>query len=193
MTMHKMFYVLAALAVAMAIGVGIGSAIAQPAEPTPTWVTIDAGSELDASAIAAVEEAKAAPADPAKDLEGWAKATYAAVKAGKWLAVAGFVLMGAVLITRRFGGEVWPWLKTDRGGVAATLALSFFGALAHSLAADTGPSWSTLLAALGVAWAASGGWSQIKRLIKPPDKQPELPKATARNVPPPPPRPMSVA
>lgn len=163
----------------------VKAAIAQPAEPTPTWVVIDAGAELDAGAIAAVEEAKAAPADPEKDPEGWAKATYDAIKAGRWLAVAGFVLMGVVLIFRRLVLQRWKWLQTDRGGVIATLAISFLGALAHSFAAGAGFSWSLLLGALGVAWAASGGWSQLKRLISPPDKKPEPVAKKAPPIPPP--------
>jgi hypothetical protein len=138
-------------------------AIADSGDPVPTWIA-DAAPSEGATAEVTVP-------DPGEDTGGFAEATYSAIKAGQWLVAAGLVLIGLVYLARRFGGKVWPFLATDRGGVVATLVLSLVGAVAHSLAVGEPMSLAMLMAALGVAWTASGGWSQLRRLFAPPDKE----------------------
>lgn len=104
--------------------------------------------------------------------EAVAENAYDALKSGRWLVAAGLVLMLLVKLARRFGGRAWPWLLTDRGGVATALGLACLSEIALLLASGRSPTFSGFMGALAAAWAASGGWVQFQRLINPKDKVP---------------------
>jgi hypothetical protein len=101
-------------------------------------------------------------------------AVLAAAKSGSWMYLVAAVLMGAVWATRTYLADKVPFLKTDAGGAATALAMSFFGAMVTALgAAVTGGSvsWGALgviaLASLKVAVAAMGGWSGLRKILLP--------------------------
>ena len=131
------------------------------------------------------DEARAAPAEdvvsPTDEREPDVDRIYAAVRSGQWVVAAGLVLLALVWVVRKYGGKLWPALLTDRGGVLTSLALAFAGALASTLAAGRVPGVGDVMAALGLAFTASGGWTMVRRLVNP--------KSTESAPPPTPPTP----
>lgn len=103
----------------------------------------------------------------ASDLISLAKPILAAVMSGQWAAGAALALVLLVAATRKYGAKRWPVLATDAGGTAMTLVGSFGGALATALLAGSAPTLALVWAALGIAVAASGGYTMIKRLALP--------------------------
>lgn len=102
-----------------------------------------------------------------------------AVRMGQWQLVAALVLVLAVYAARTWGGAKWPWLKSDRGGVALAILGGLFGAVANSLAASKGIGLALLLDGLEVGVLAAGGWAVVKKALFPADAAPpalELPK-----------------
>jgi hypothetical protein len=139
----------------------IGTAHADPADDAPD------------------DEQRAAPAEdtvsPMDDSEPDAQRIYAAVRSGQWVVAAGLVLLALVWAVRKYGGKLWPFLLTDRGGVVTSLALAFLGALGTTLAAGRTPGPADVMAALGLAFTASGGWTMVRRLINPKSTDPAPP------------------
>lgn len=87
-------------------------------------------------------------------------------------ALAGaLALVLAVALLRQLAtgrtSKFWSMVKSDAGGTA----LTFFGALgtavAAAMTAGTMPSWGLLWSAIGIAAAASGGYTAIRRLVAP--------------------------
>ncbi len=115
--------------------------------------------------------------------EAMAENAYDAMKSGRWLVLIGIVLMALVKLVRRYGGQAAPWLLTDRGGVVTALALALLTEIALLLASGRSPTFSGFMGALAAAWAASGGWVQLQRLLRPRDKPPAVPQPAV--VPPP--------
>jgi hypothetical protein len=101
------------------------------------------------------------------DLLSLAKPVLAAVMSGQWAAGACLALVLLVAAARKHGAKRWPALATDAGGTALTLAGSFGGALATALLAGSAPTLALVWTALGIAVAASGGYTMIKRLALP--------------------------
>lgn len=96
-----------------------------------------------------------------------AKPILSAVMSGQWAAGAALALVLIVALARKYGAKRFPFLTTDAGGTALTLVGSFGGALATALLAGTVPSLGLAYAALGIAVAASGGYTMIRRLVAP--------------------------
>lgn len=148
-----------------------GVATAAPGEALE--VDVDLQPDTSASPVATTSKDRsdsdsALPDDP----EAIAENAYDAMKSGRWLVLVGLVLMGLVKLVRKFGGQAIPWLLTDRGGVATALGLAALSEIALLLASGRAPTLSGLMGALAAAWAASGGWVQLQRLIRPRDKSP---------------------
>lgn len=104
-------------------------------------------------------------ATPALDL---LRAVYEAFAGGHRVAAGALALVAAVALLKRYAGQISPrfetFLHTDTGGAATTLALSFFGAVAA--ATSTGAlSWSVVWTSGGLAVAAVGGYTLIRRLV----------------------------
>lgn len=110
----------------------------------------------------------AMPSDDGSLLEQ-ARPIFEAITAGHYLAGAAFALALAVALAKRWApGKAGAFLHTDVGGTLATLAMSFFGAAATSLAAYKGFdgfSFTMLIASGKVAAMAAGGYALIKKLI----------------------------
>lgn len=84
-----------------------------------------------------------------------------------WALLASCLVVGSVWLARRYGGELWPWLRTDKGGAVLSLTVAWAGGISQALAAgepviDPG----LLISALGVAATASGGWTLGKKLME---------------------------
>lgn len=96
-----------------------------------------------------------------------AKPILDAVRGGQGVLAAALALVFCVSLARRYGGKRFPFLMSDAGGSALTLLGGFGGALATALMAGTVPSFGLAMTALGVAFAAAGGYTMIKRLAVP--------------------------
>lgn len=90
-----------------------------------------------------------------------------AARGGQGMLAACLTLVLAVALAKRYGAARFPVLHTDIGGAALTLLGSFGGALATTLMAGAAPSLGLAASALGVAFAAAGGYSMAKRLLVP--------------------------
>ncbi len=102
-----------------------------------------------------------------------------AVKGGHYAYAVALGLMLVVALVRRYLGPRWAFLHSDAGGGVLALLTSFAAALATATAA--GASWSlTLLwSAGGIAVAAAGGYSLLKKLVVEPFLRPLADKAPA--------------
>ena len=63
------------------------------------------------------------------------------------------------------------WFKGDRGGTLLVGGLALLGGLASALAADQSIDFSLLTGAIGVGLTAIGGYTGVKKLIWPSDKE----------------------
>ena len=83
---------------------------------------------------------------------------------------------GAGLLAARLpgkAGDACAWLKTDRGGAVLVLASGVASAAFVAKIAGQAVTPQLLMGGLGAGITAAGGWSVIKRLFAPPDKQPD--------------------
>jgi hypothetical protein len=117
-------------------------------------------------ALAIAQEAPVLPTPD--DLGMFAQAVLAAFSAHNWGLVTALVLIGLVWAARKWGGKLWPFLLTDRGGAL----LSLVGGLALSIAAaatapTAGSVWAVLGAGLLMTVTASGTYSLLRKLLFP--------------------------
>ena len=107
--------------------------------------------------------------DPSKDLGGYAKALYDATAGHHWVLLVGLVLMGVTWGVRKLvpmiHGKVGAWLNTDRGGALLSLGLGLVGGIATAFAAGKAVTFQLLASAVVASWTASGGWSQLKKIL----------------------------
>lgn len=100
--------------------------------------------------------------DPVTDLGGFLVALVSAAKSGQWAMLGMLVVIGAVAAVRKF--VPWAPLKGKVGG----WALNFVGAAAVALLASVqgGVAFKdAVLPALGLAFAAAGGYEALRDLI----------------------------
>lgn len=136
--------------------------------PAPSVATDTVSSGDAAPPPATVDRPSTTPPvpDPSTDAGGWASKLYDNVHGGHWAIAAGLLLIGIVALLRWVGRGV-KWFHTDRGAVLLTLLVSFLGSVGMTLAKGGGVGLQTFVAAITLAWTASGGLSHIKRLIWP--------------------------
>lgn len=181
-----------AVLIACGLVVSYGNAAHAQDAGAPEVVAVDANVDAGAdtkvtpAAPAAPDTTKGAPpAPPSDDLSVLRKA-YDGIVHGdnKWRALAVFLLIGFVFMTRRYGGtpipvinypflppKLYAWFTTDRGGVVLVFMLASMGALGHALAADI--AWSFVLVenAVMIGISAAGAYVMARRLANPPDKK----------------------
>jgi hypothetical protein len=80
------------------------------------------------------------------------------------LATVGLLIL-VVGLARKVASPRIPVLAGDVGGTVFGLALGTLGTLSGPLAAGTPFSKSLIAVAIGQAWAASGGWTTVRRTI----------------------------
>lgn len=111
--------------------------------------------------IAAATEVPDIPAEPTDDVAAIASLVLTAVTRGNWAAVAALAVVLLVWAARRFGGGLWPWLLTPRGGATLVLLWSIAGAMATALLAGQPLSLGLVLSALTTGAVATG----IRKLL----------------------------
>jgi hypothetical protein len=94
-----------------------------------------------------------------------AKPVLAAVMSGQWVLGAALALVFVVAGARRYLVAHVHFLGTDAGAAVLTLVGAFGGALATALTAGVSVSAGLLWTALGVAAAAAGGYSLVRKLL----------------------------
>lgn len=116
---------------------------------------------------------------PDESLIALAKPVIDALLSGNPGLAAALALVLAAAVARRYGSKRFPFLATDAGGALLVLVGSFGGAAATALtggaAVSLGLAWKALL----VAFAASGGYATVKRLLVTPLLRPLYEKAPA--------------
>lgn len=88
------------------------------------------------------------------------------VQGGEWLPAFGAVLMLLVLGARKGLGSFVPWFKTKLGGSTLAFGISLTMAAGTALLAGQPITVALVATALGVAWAAGGGWENFKDIMK---------------------------
>lgn len=161
-------------AIAMAQDAGTGDAAVEATQPAiqPVAKIPAATPKFEVNP----DKATAQPTSKATAEESDVHEAFDDVVAGKNYAraLASLLLIGVVWLFRKKGvsfipGAVGKFLATDRGGVLVTLALAFFGALAHALMSSAAISVSLFWAAAMVAVGAIGGYAGLRRLLWPKD------------------------
>ncbi len=119
-------------------------------------------------ALAQVATSTPVMPDPGGDLGGFASAVYSAFQAKNWSVLIALVLVGLVFLARHFGGKLWPFLGTDRGGALVSL-VSGLGLSVFTAATSQGAH--SVLQVLGTGLlmtvTASGAYVLLKKLLFP--------------------------
>lgn len=109
--------------------------------------------------------AAGAATNPEDSLLELLRPVYDAFAAGHYVAAGALAVVLAVAALKRYApGRLGAFLKSDPGGVLATLAVSFAGAVAASTADGQAWAWGIAWRAGGIAFAAAGGYAMIKKL-----------------------------
>lgn len=113
--------------------------------------------------------AQATGVPDATELLQLAKPVYEAILAGQYWAAAAFALVLTVGLCRWYVVPRVQFFRSDPGGVLLAFLASFGGALGtHLLAVGlTVPTLAMVWAAIGVGFAAIGGYMTAKRLVIP--------------------------
>lgn len=100
------------------------------------------------------------------------------VMAGHYVAAAALALVFSVALVKRYApGKFGTFVHSDPGGALTTLLMSFGGALATATMGGAAWSLGMMWMALGVGFAAMGGYTAIKRLVIEPFLRPLMAKA----------------
>jgi hypothetical protein len=130
-----------------------------------TAITLAAMAWPALAAAAVVAAGTASPADaPLLEL---ARLIYDGVTSGQlsYLGAAAGALVLVTRVLRQYGAQLVPWFGGDAGGTVLVLAGSLGGAVLTALLGGAAPSWSLAWYALGVAFAAGGGYAMVRRLV----------------------------
>ena len=88
------------------------------------------------------------------------------VEGGEWLPAFGAALMLLVFGARKFLSLFTNWFDTKLGGNVLAFSVSLVMAVATALLAGQVVTIGLIATALGVAWAAGGGWENLKDILK---------------------------
>ena len=105
------------------------------------------------------------PPDVDADPMGFFELLYQKVMTGEWVAVFGAGLIILTWVGRKLGSNLWPWLATKAGGYVANFSMALAASVGTSLLAGEGFSFGLAAAALGIAFAASGGWEALSDFL----------------------------
>lgn len=120
-----------------------------------------------------------AQAPGAEDPVGLFGFLFAKVQSGEWLPAFGAGLMLLVYLARKGLGSKFGWFKTKLGGYTLSFGISLAGAVGTAALAGKAISLSLVITALGVAWAAAGGWEQFRDVVSYYRKKKEAKEAKA--------------
>ncbi len=100
---------------------------------------------------------------------------------GRYLPVIGIALITIVSLARTGLAMRWPWFKTKLGGYVLGFGSAAVLYIGEGLRSGAGVDLGLVTGALGMGWAASGGWEMIRDLIiawRAPSSKAEVPKMT---------------
>ena len=98
------------------------------------------------------------------DFQAFSQLIWQAVTASNWRYLAALLVVGAVAVGSRFlKGNFW---KSGAGKATLSMLIALLGGLSTAFAAGKVPSGAEILAALGLGWTASGGWSVAKSIFE---------------------------
>jgi hypothetical protein len=115
---------------------------------------------------AAATEAQMDGLDSPETAQTLIQLAFDAVSRGDARVVAALAAVGSVWWLRRWGAKHLPWLATDRGGAALSLAVGVAGSVLHGLAAGQGVSLDLLWQGVQTALVSSGLWTVGRKLAK---------------------------
>lgn len=100
----------------------------------------------------------------AEDFQSFSALIWSAVTGSNWRYLAALLVVAAVSIGGRFlKGDFW---KSGAGKATLSMLVALFGGLSTAFAAGKAPSLGEIIAALGIGWTASGGWSVAKAVFE---------------------------
>lgn len=138
-----------------------------------SWAGPDAAVAVVAQADAAPAAlADAGPVGPATlptldNSDAFMKNAFDAVMSKNWTMVTALALIAFVWLLRKFGSKRLPFLATDRGGAMLVMVTSVLGALATALGAGRPVSGDVLRQAVTLGFLAAGGWTWVKKVMRP--------------------------
>lgn len=92
-----------------------------------------------------------------------------AATSGNWRLVAALALVIAMAVLGKLRSKI-PFLAGDRGGAILVMVLALGGGLSTALMSDVPINANLFLGVVGTAFTAVGGFTWVKRLLKPADK-----------------------
>ena len=87
------------------------------------------------------------------------------IQGGEWLPAFGAVLMLLVFAARKLLATKYKWFKTKLGGSTLAFSISLVMAGGTALLAGQPITLGLAATAMGVAWAAGGGWENFKDIL----------------------------
>lgn len=112
---------------------------------------------IDVGVVAPMASAADLPDDPTTLLQ--------LIMTGKYMPAVGVGLIIATGLLRTLLSMQWAWFGTKLGGYALGFGSSFALYIGAAFKSGSGVSVGVLLAALGAAWAASGGWEKFRDIL----------------------------
>lgn len=103
---------------------------------------------------------------PDESLVDLAKPVFQAVMSGNYVLAAAAALVLVVAAVARRAPASWTWVRADWGRALLVFLGSFGGAAATALTASAAVTWAVAYMSVKVAFAAAGGYSLLKPLIK---------------------------
>jgi len=131
--------------------------------------TVKAGNPIDTPVSVTTTTTTKATFDDAAALrvEDSLASAFRGARDGNWRLLAGALLSVIMTIAYKLNVRQLPVFSGDRGGAILVMVLSLLGAAATALVSEQPINLQLILGAVGVAFTAVGGWTWIKRMIKP--------------------------
>lgn len=100
------------------------------------------------------------------DLQSFAAQVFQAVTTSNWRYLACLLIIAVVFFGGRFLEGKLPFFGKPAGKAVLSLLVALLGGLSTAFLAGRVPTGAEILAALGLGWTASGGFSQLKAIYE---------------------------
>jgi hypothetical protein len=90
---------------------------------------------------------------------------FSKIQGGEWLPAFGAALMLLVFLTRAVLSKRYKWFESKLGGSVLAFGISLVMAAGTALLAGQSITLGLAATAMGVAWAAGGGWENFKDIL----------------------------
>lgn len=94
-----------------------------------------------------------------------AAAIISAISGGNWTMVFVLGLVGVIWVVRKFGSKLIPFLGTSEGGALLALVTGVILYIIAVKYAGQPITFNTLILAVTTAWAASGSWTVMRKIL----------------------------